>query len=320
MPELPDVAVYIDALERAHRRPPARARYASRARSCCAPPCRRSGTRSGARSHGVERLGKRIVIGARRRAVPRVASDDRRAAALAGARAKPPARNRPRVASLSTPARWRSPRPARSGARRSMWSQATRGAGGARSRAASTCSARRRRGVRRAAARGEPHAQARADRSAPVQRHRQRLLRRDPAPRPAFAGDADPRSLDATDDRRGCFEATRAMLREWIERLRREAGERLPGEGDGVPPGHGRARPLRQAVPGLRRAGAAHRLRRQRDELLRALPDRRQAARRSRALAAAARRAGRRRSTSSAEGDLPKSREGAADRAKKART
>ena len=64
-------------------------------------------------------------------------------------------------------------------------------------------------------------------------------------------------------------------------------GRRLAGEGDGVPSGDGRARPLRPAVPRLRRAGAAHRPRRQRDELLRALPDRRQGARRSGAVAPA---------------------------------
>ena len=41
--------------------------------------------------------------------------------------------------------------------------------------------------VRGGAAAREPHAQARADRPAPVQRHRQRLLGRDPAPRAAVA-------------------------------------------------------------------------------------------------------------------------------------
>ena len=37
----------------------------------------------------------------------------------------------------------------------------------------------------------EPHAQARAHRSAPVQRHRQRLFRRNPASRAVVAADAD---------------------------------------------------------------------------------------------------------------------------------
>jgi formamidopyrimidine-DNA glycosylase len=49
----------------------------------------------------------------------------------------------------------------------------------------------------------------------------------------------------------------------------------------------GRARPLWQAVSALPRSGAAHPLRRQRDELLCALPDRRQAPRGSRTVATA---------------------------------
>jgi len=62
---------------------------------------------------------------------------------------------------------------------------------------------------------------------------------------------------------------------------------RIPGESHGVPHRHGGARSLRAAVPGMRSAGAAHPLRRQRDQLLRALPDRRPAAGRSRAVAPA---------------------------------
>src|SRR5262249_19779903 len=54
-----------------------------------------------------------------------------------------------------------------------------------------------------------------------------------------------------------------------------------------VPQGDGGARQVQAAVPGVRRAGPAHRVRRQRDELLRALPDRRPAAGGSRAVAAA---------------------------------
>jgi len=62
---------------------------------------------------------------------------------------------------------------------------------------------------------------------------------------------------------------------------------RIPGESHGVPHRHGGARSLRAAVPGMRSAGAAHPLRRQRDQLLRALPDRRPAAGRPRAVAPA---------------------------------
>ena len=81
------------------------------------------------------------------------------------------------------------------------------------------------------------------------------------------------------------FDATRATLLEWTRRLQDEAGGEFPGEGHGLPPGHGGARPLSAAVPGVRHAGAAHRLRRQRGQLLRHLPDRRPAARRSVAVA-----------------------------------
>ena len=120
----------------------------------------------------------------------------------------------------------------------------------------------------------EPHAQARADRSAPVQRHRQRLLRRDPAPRRAVADRADhERSTDDEVARLFDGDARDAA------RMDRAAARARPAtasrEGHRLPPGDGGARPLRQALPGVRRAGAAHRLRRERDQLLRALPDRR---------------------------------------------
>jgi len=58
--------------------------------------------------------------------------------------------------------------------------------------------------------------------------------------------------------------------------LARRGGGRLSGEGDGVPGRHGGARALRQALPGVRRAGAAHRVRGERNELLPALSDGRQ--------------------------------------------
>ena len=83
------------------------------------------------------------------------------------------------------------------------------------------------------------------------------------------------------------FEAARATLTDWIKRLRRGSGGRIPRRRHRLSPEDGGAWPLRQALPRLRRAGAAHRLRRQRDELLPALPDGRPSAGRSRALAAA---------------------------------
>src|SRR2546427_601717 len=61
----------------------------------------------------------------------------------------------------------------------------------------------------------------------------------------------------------------------------------IPRGGHGVPRRDGRPRALRQAVPGVRRSGAAHRPRRERDELLRAVPDGRPAPRRPRALTTA---------------------------------
>ena len=73
----------------------------------------------------------------------------------------------------------------------------------------------------------------------------------------------------------------------WIDRLRDEAGDGFPEHVTAFRKEmavHGR---FGQAVPALRRTGAAHPLRRQRDELLRALSDRRDAARRPQPLAAA---------------------------------
>jgi formamidopyrimidine-DNA glycosylase len=73
------------------------------------------------------------------------------------------------------------------------------------------------------------------------------------------------------------YDAARATLAEWTGRLRAAAGEGFPGKVTAFREGmavHGRFRP---ALPGLRRAGAADPLRRQRDQLLRALPDGREA-------------------------------------------
>src|SRR5438552_16231476 len=64
----------------------------------------------------------------------------------------------------------------------------------------------------------------------------------------------------------------------------------VPGTGHRVPRGDGGARPLSAALAGMRGPGSAHRPRRERDELLPALPDRRPTARRPRAVATPARR------------------------------
>ena len=74
--------------------------------------------------------------------------------------------------------------------------------------------------------------------------------------------------------------ATQQVLAQWTDKLRGGARWRLAAGGHGLSPRLRGARPLRPALPGVRRARAAHRLREQRDELLRPLPDGRSAARR----------------------------------------
>ena len=83
------------------------------------------------------------------------------------------------------------------------------------------------------------------------------------------------------------YGATRDTLLLWIDRLRQDLGGQLSREGHRLSRPHGRARAIQAAVPGLRRAGAAHRVRRERVQLLREMPDRRAPARRSLAVAAA---------------------------------
>ena len=92
--------------------------------------------------------------------------------------------------SNSRPARWCSPKPGPSGARRCTWCGA-RTALQAFDPGGLDVAERGPRCIRRAAQGREPHAEARADRPAHLQRHRQRLLGRDPASRAAVAGCAD---------------------------------------------------------------------------------------------------------------------------------
>ena len=85
--------------------------------------------------------------------------------------------------------------------------------------------------------------------------------------RAALPGRALPAAWTTTRSR-ACYEATRAVLRTWTDRLREEAGRGFPEKVTAFREGmavHGR---YRQALPGLRLAGAAHRPRRQRDQLL----------------------------------------------------
>ena len=188
---------------RAHRRRAASSACGSRARSCCARSTRRSPTLAGRAVRGRPAPGQADRDRARRRALPRHPPDDRGAAALEG--------------------RGREAARARSGSRRFDFSTGTlilteagtkrraslhlvRGAaalaahdpGGLEVLDADLAAFRARAHAR------EPHAQARAHRPAHPERHRQRLLRRDPAPRAAVAG-----AHDAPARRRG----DRAALR-----------------------------------------------------------------------------------------------------------
>src|SRR5262245_48656793 len=119
------------------------------------------------------------------------------------------------------------------------------------------------------------HAQACVDRSAHPERRGQCLLRRDPAPGKAVAGADDARVDGAGDRPAPGRDEDHAPGLDRAAAARR--GRRVPGGRDRLPSGHGGARPLRQALSGLRRAGAAHRARGERDQLLRALSDRRSA-------------------------------------------
>ncbi len=65
------------------------------------------------------------------------------------------------------------------------------------------------------------------------------------------------------DEIRRLYDATRATLLEWIDRLRAEAGDGFPRKGHRVPARDGGARPLRKAVSALRRKGPADPLREQ---------------------------------------------------------
>ena len=84
------------------------------------------------------------------------------------------------------------------------------------------------------------------------------------------------------------FDATRATLSEWIAKSAGRSRRRVPREGDRISRRHGGPRPLREALPRLWSAGAARRLCRERGQLLRDVSDRRPSAGRSILVAAAA--------------------------------
>ncbi len=83
------------------------------------------------------------------------------------------------------------------------------------------------------------------------------------------------------------FAATRATLEAWIATPARGSGWRVPREGHRVPSRDGGSRPLRPALPGLRVPRAADCLHAERGQLLQPLSDRRTAPLRSRVVALA---------------------------------
>src|SRR6185437_2586005 len=102
--------------------------------------------------------------------------------------------------------------------------------------------------------------------------HRQCVLGRDIASSPAVTGGSHTKARGAR---------RKALVRSGAERPARlddpaaSAGRRgVSREGQCIPPGDGRAWPLRQAVPGLWHGGAENPLCRERNQLLPALPDR----------------------------------------------
>ena len=74
------------------------------------------------------------------------------------------------------------------------------------------------------------------------------------------------------------FAATRHTLALWIDRLRGAGGGRVSRKGDRVSQRHGRSRPVWRALSELRRKDSADSVRGQRNELLRSMPDRRKSA------------------------------------------
>ena len=93
----------------------------------------------------------------------------------------------------------------------------------------------------------EPHAEARADRPAALLGHRQRLLRRDPAPREALARQAHAAAVGGGDRPAPRGDAGRSVGVDRAARSRGGGG--LSGEGDRVPGGDGRPRPYGKPCP-----------------------------------------------------------------------
>ena len=112
----------------------------------------------------------------------------------------------------------------------------------------------------------ESHPEAGPGRPARLQRDRQRVFRRDPPPGPPLAAPPDPEALSRAG--RGPVHVDAGRPPRVGRSPPRRGGRRLPRGRDGLPPGDGRPRPIRPDLPGLLRPGPAHPLRRPRDELL----------------------------------------------------
>ena len=297
MPELPDVSVYLERLtakvvghrlERVRHRPPVPAAHGDAADQRRRRPARRR--RRAPRQAHRDRASKATCS--------RHPPDDRRPPALAARRRQEDGAATRSPSSNSTPARSRSPRPARK-RRASLHVVAGRAAlaaldAGGIDVLAATLAAFAARLV------AENHTLKRALTDPRLFSGIGNAYSDEILHRARLSPLALTRSLDDGDDRAPASTATRAMLAEWTERLRAEAGdwpEKVTAFHRQMAV-HGRYRP---AVPGLRRAGAAHRPRRQRDQLLRALPDRRQGCSPTGRCRACSRAAGRSTSTSCSE-------------------
>ncbi len=169
-------------------------------------------------------------------------------------------------------------RPGPRSAPASTWSAARRGsptttaAASSRSRPTSTA-------FRAELTRERRTAQAGADRPAAVLRHRQRLQRRDPPRRPAVPGQAHRPARPTTRWPASTPRPSRCST-EWVARLREATGDGFPGKVTAFRPEFAVHGKHGEPCPVCGTAGPAHPLRRQRDQLLPALPDRRQGPRR----------------------------------------
>jgi len=126
----------------------------------------------------------------------------------------------------------------------------------------------------------ENHTLKRAPRrSRLVQRHRQCLLRRDSTRGAVVAGEVDEPAQRGGDRKTARGDADDSAVMDRASAA--GSGGCFPREGDRLPPGDGGAWALRKALSGVPDGDTTHRVRRPRDQLLPLLPDRWQDPRRS---------------------------------------